>query len=78
MSTPFGELMAKYESIRPQLADAALAYLAEREGIDTICTLDRRDFSVYRRGRKHGFHIVPKLAERLAPSSNGTLLTTGS
>jgi hypothetical protein len=44
MGTPFGELMAKYESLRPQLADAALAYLAEREGIDTIFTLDRRDF----------------------------------
>jgi predicted nucleic acid-binding protein len=30
------EVMKRYADIRPQLADAALVYLAEREGIDTI------------------------------------------
>lgn len=55
------ELMAKYENIRPQLADAALVYLSERDGIDTIFTLDRRDFSVYRRANKRGFHILPQV-----------------
>ena len=41
------------------LADAALLYLAEREKIDTIFTLDRRDFSVYRSSRKRAFRVVP-------------------
>lgn len=42
------EIMDKYSAIHPQLADAALVYLAKRDNIDTIFTLDRRDFSVYR------------------------------
>jgi uncharacterized protein len=42
-----------------QLADAALVYLADREGIDTIFTLDRRDFGVYRSTQKRAFRIVP-------------------
>ena len=54
-------VMKKYADIRPQLADAALVYLAEREGIDTIFTLDQRDFSVFRSGRRRPFHILPKL-----------------
>jgi predicted nucleic acid-binding protein len=53
--------MTKYEDIRPQLAHAALVYLAQREGIDTIFTLDRRDFAVYRNLRKRAFRIVPEL-----------------
>lgn len=56
-----GELMAKYENIRPQLADAALVYLSERDDIDGIFTLDRRDFSVYRRATKRAFQIIPQI-----------------
>jgi len=52
-------LMKKYEDMRPQLADAALVYLAGRERIKTIFTLDRRDFTVYRGRRRHAFEIVP-------------------
>ncbi len=52
-------VMKRYEDIRPQLADAALVYLADREGIDTIFTLDRRDFLVYRSGRKRAFRLLP-------------------
>ena len=55
------QLLKRYASIRPQLADAVLVYLADREGIDTIFTLDQRDFSVYRFRRKKRFHIVPGL-----------------
>jgi len=55
------EVMKRYADIRPQLADAALVYLAEREGIDTIFTLDQRDFSVYRSGRRRPFRILPEL-----------------
>jgi hypothetical protein len=54
-------LMKKYESMRPQLADAALVHLAGREGIDTIFTLDRRDFSIYRTSRRRSFHILPEM-----------------
>ncbi|MGA6986235.1 MAG: PIN domain-containing protein [Terriglobales bacterium] len=58
-ATEIGKVIEKYRSIRPQLADAALVYLAERDGFDTIFTLDRRDFSVYQAGRKRAFRIIP-------------------
>ena len=54
-------LIKKYESMRPQLADAALVHLAGREGIDTIFTLDRRDFSIYRTSRRRSFYILPEM-----------------
>jgi len=53
------EILERYESLRPQFADAALVYLANREDIDTIFTLDRRDFSVYRTARKKPFQLIP-------------------
>ncbi len=59
-SKGIADIMKKYASIRPQLADAALVYLASREGIDTVFTLDQRDFSVYRTGRKRGLRILPE------------------
>jgi uncharacterized protein len=54
-----GKVIEKYRNIRPQLADAVLVYLAERDGFDVIFTLDRRDFSVYQAGRKRAFRIIP-------------------
>ncbi|HEX4785031.1 MAG TPA: PIN domain-containing protein [Candidatus Sulfotelmatobacter sp.] len=54
-------VMKRYEDVHPQLADAALVYLASREKIDTIFTLDRRDFSIFRYGRKGTFRIVPEI-----------------
>lgn len=59
-ATAIAKVVKRYEDMRPQLADAALVYLADREGIDTIFTLDRRDFSVYRSARKRPFRIVPR------------------
>jgi predicted nucleic acid-binding protein len=53
--------LKRYAAIRPQLADVALVHLADREEIDTIFTLDRRDFSIYRSRRKTRFRIVPGL-----------------
>ncbi len=53
--------MKRYENIRPQLADAALVYLAGRERIDTIFTLDRSDFSIYRPSRRRSFRILPEM-----------------
>lgn len=52
-------LMARYKDLRPQFADACLVHLAQREQIDTIFTLDRRDFSVYRAHGKRPFQLVP-------------------
>ena len=60
-SEAIAALMKRYENIRPQLADAALVYLAKREKIETIFTLDRRDFSIYRSGRRNAFRIVPEI-----------------
>ena len=53
--------MKRYEDIQPQLADAALVYLAGREKIETIFTLDQRDFSIYRSGRRSTFRFVPEV-----------------
>jgi predicted nucleic acid-binding protein len=58
-ATEIGKVIEKYRNIRPQLADAALVYLAEHDGFDVIFTLDRRDFSVYQAGRKRPFRIIP-------------------
>ena len=56
-----GEVMRKYATLRPQFADAMLVYLADRENIQTIFTLDRRDFLVYRSTRKSSFRLVPSV-----------------
>lgn len=52
-------LMHKYRDLPMELADASLVRVAEREGLDTVFTLDRRDFAVYRLPRAKGFTIVP-------------------
>jgi len=51
--------LRRYISIGAQLADAALVYLAEREGISTIFTLDRRDFTVYRYAKNRRLTLLP-------------------
>jgi len=50
----------RYASARAQMADAALMYIAEREGTDTVFTLDRRDFSIYRTTDDRALVIVPE------------------
>jgi uncharacterized protein len=52
-------ILARYKDLSIQLADASLAYLANREGIETIFTLDRRDFGVLRLARGKKFRIIP-------------------
>jgi uncharacterized protein len=56
---PMSAIMEKYHDIGIQLADAALVHLAIRDGLDTVFTLDRRDFSVYRLAKRKGFQIIP-------------------
>ena len=58
-AVPIASILKKYCDIQIQLADAALVHLAGRDGLDTIFTLDRRDFSVYRLPRGKSFRILP-------------------
>jgi predicted nucleic acid-binding protein len=58
---PVAAILKKYRDIEAQLADAALVHLAARDGVDTVFTLDRRDFGVYRLPRGRRFRILPKL-----------------
>lgn len=51
----------RYATVGAQLADAAVMYLAESEGVDAVFTLDRRDFSIYRRFDGNAVTIVPDL-----------------
>lgn len=52
--------MERYASLGAQLADAALMYLAERESIETVFTLDRRDFGVYRTSDGRALSVTPE------------------
>jgi predicted nucleic acid-binding protein len=54
-------LMKRYESAGLQFADAVLAHLAEREGIRTVFTTDRRDFSIIRLKRNRTLRLIPDL-----------------
>jgi predicted nucleic acid-binding protein len=56
------KILEKYSDLSPQLADASLVHLANRESIDTIFTLDRRDFSVYRSARSRRFRLIPDIS----------------
>ena len=52
-------ILARYRDLGIQLADASLVHLANREEIETIFTLDRRDFGVLRMTRGKKFRIIP-------------------
>ncbi len=58
-AVPMASILKKYRDIKIQLADAALVHLAGRDGLDTIFTLDQRDFSVYRLPKGRSFRILP-------------------
>jgi hypothetical protein len=52
-------VVKKYSNLDLQLADAALLHLARREGIDTLFTLDRRDFSIVRGRGGRRLRLIP-------------------
>jgi len=52
-------LMEKYRNVPMDFADATLVALAEELETDTVFTLDRRGFSVYRLNRNKPFRIIP-------------------
>lgn len=55
------ELMEKYADKPMDLADASLVAVAEQLDLQTVFTLDRTDFSIYRIKRGHrfeAFHVI--------------------
>ncbi len=53
------ELMEKYADLPMDLADAALVRVAERDGLRTVYTVDRRDFMVYRLKGGRRLALIP-------------------
>lgn len=51
-------LMKQYADVPMDFADATLVYLAQRERLNTVFTLDS-DFLVYRIGRHQRFRVLP-------------------
>ena len=54
------DFVVRFGDQNPQLADAALMYIAEHLEIETIFTLDRRDFSVLKTAKNRTLTIVPE------------------
>lgn len=53
------ELMTRYADRPMDFADATLVYLAKREGLSTIFTVDQADFDTYRIEGRRRFRVVP-------------------
>lgn len=53
------KLMKRYRDRPMDFADATLVYLAERESLEIVFTVDQADFATYRIGRKQRFQILP-------------------
>ncbi len=58
-SADLERLMKRYTDRPMDFADATLVWLAERESLTTILTIDHNDFETYRIGVKKRFRIVP-------------------
>lgn len=52
-------ILAKYKDLGIQIADASLVHLANREGIEVMLTMDRRDFGVLRLARGKKLRLIP-------------------
>jgi uncharacterized protein len=53
------DLMSRYWDRPMDFADATLVYLAKRESLSTILTVDHADFETYRIEGRRRFRIVP-------------------
>ena len=51
--------MSKYWDRPLDFADATLVYLAKRESLSTILTVDNSDFTTYRIEGKRKFRVLP-------------------
>lgn len=56
--------MKRYQDTGVQLADASLIWLAETQQIDTVFSLDQRDFAIYRTGAGRTLTRLPDLGDR--------------
>lgn len=54
------QVIEKYDDQEVDFADAALVYLAQRESMDTVFTLDHRHFHVYRASDGRPFRLLPE------------------
>ena len=52
-------ILLKYQRLRIQLADASLVHVANRERIEIMFTLDRRDFGVLRLAHGKKLRLIP-------------------
>ena len=52
-------VLDKYHDQQVDLADAAMVHLANREGIRTVFTLNRRHFRLFTRGDGSPFRLLP-------------------
>lgn len=58
-------ILRKYAQLKPDLADACLVWLAETSGINSIVTVDERDFGTYRIGGRRKFDLLPWRVESM-------------
>jgi predicted nucleic acid-binding protein len=52
-------LMSRYSDCPMDFADATLVYVAKRERLSTIFTVDHADFNTYRIDGRRKFRILP-------------------
>jgi predicted nucleic acid-binding protein len=52
-------LMTRYADLPMDFADATLVYLAARESLETVLTIDQTDYSLYRIAGKRRFRVLP-------------------
>jgi len=53
-------LMSRYWDRPMDFADATLVYLARREGLSTVFTVDQADFETYRIDGRRKFRVLPR------------------
>lgn len=53
-------LMSRYWDRPMDFADATLVYLAKRESLSVILTVDQSDFAIYRIEGKRQFRVLPR------------------
>jgi uncharacterized protein len=53
------EFYVKFGEHAPDLADAALVLLTDRMNVDSVFTLDQRDFAIYRTTSGRALQVIP-------------------